>query len=174
MEIDFNKYARFQRTVDRYRTYVPPPKRTINLEVHLLVGRPGTGKTESCYDMFPNLYAFPIGKDLWSDGYMGQPVVLVDDFSGNMPLKDVLRFLDRYPIQIPKKHGFNWWLPEKILITTNIHPNRWYVWTDRPEFEAALRRRIHFVWDFNNKVPSEDAGPYGTAVEIKMEEYWPL
>jgi len=150
MEVDFAAFNRFSKTVDRYRGLCPP-KRTEELQVHLFYGAPGTGKTRMAYDLAPDLYAFPIGKDLWSDGYYGQECVLVDDFSGQMRLVDTLRFLDRYSIQIPKKGGFNWWCPTRIIITTNVHPCKWYKWEDRASQEAALRRRIHHVWDFDDK-----------------------
>lgn len=149
MEVDFNAYNRFSKTVDRYRLYNPPVRRE-ELNVHLFFGSPGVGKTRMAYELMPNLYAFPIGQQLWSDGYAGQTEVLVDDFSGQMRLVDTLRFLDRYPIQIPKKGGFNWWCPNYIVITTNIHPSKWYKYEDRMEQEAALRRRIHHVWDFDD------------------------
>jgi len=106
METDFNKFSRFMKTVDRYRLYSNPYE-LLDLKVHVFVGPPNSGKTKFVNDRYPDNYSFPIGKDLWSDGYMGQPVVLVDDFSGQMRLVDTLRFLDRYPIQIPKKGGFN-------------------------------------------------------------------
>jgi len=44
MDADFSKFSRFIKTVDRYRTYVPPV-RTTELKVALFVGKPGTGKT---------------------------------------------------------------------------------------------------------------------------------
>jgi len=170
MEADFAKYSRFQKTIDRYRTY-QAPRRIIDLKVHVLVGQPGTGKTRFVYDTFPNCYAFPIGKDLWADGYMGQPVVLLDDFSGQMRLVDTLRFLDRYPIQIPKKGGFNWWCPDTIFITTNIHPKDWYDWEKRPNQEQALKRRIHHIWDFDNKLPDSEGKL--SAIELDKDRYWP-
>jgi len=145
METDFNKFSRFMKTVDRYRLY-SKPVRTTDLKVHVFVGPPNSGKTKFVNDRYPDNYSFPIGKDLWSDGYMGQPVVLVDDFSGQMRLVDTLRFLDRYPIQIPKKGGFNWWMPEIIILTTNRHPYHWYDWGNRPLQEEALKRRLHHIW----------------------------
>lgn len=168
MEQDFNAFNKFSRTVDRYRLYVPPT-RTEDLVVHLLIGKPGTGKTRTVYEGWPQCYTFPIGKDLWSDGYMGQPEVLVDDFSGQLRLVDTLRFLDRYPIQIPKKHGFNWWCPNVILLTTNIHPQKWYNWEARPEQEEALRRRIHKIWDFDNTWTD---GEKQKPTLLNMEDFW--
>lgn len=168
MDFDFGKYARFIKTVDRYRTYIAPRRET-ELEVYLLIGKPGTGKTRSVYEKCPGVWAFPIGKDLWCDGYRGQPDVLLDDFSGQMRLVDTLRLLDRYPIQIPKKGGFSWWCPQRIFITTNIHPRYWYDWSKRPDQQLALRRRIHHFIDFDDFTEDEDTtGP----VELPMEEAW--
>lgn len=148
MEHDFNQYARFIKAVDRYRTYIQP-RRTEDLQVHLFIGAPGTGKTRKAYEVLDDPYAFPIGKELWADGYMGQPHVIVDDFSGQLRLVDTLRFLDRYAIQIPKKGSFVWWCPNRIIITSNIHPRNWFSWIGREQQEEALRRRIHFIWDFD-------------------------
>lgn len=167
MEQDFNSYARFQKAVDRYRT-LKPIQRIDHLEVHLFIGEPGTGKTRRAYDLCPTIYSFPIGPTLWADGYMGQPVVLVDDFSGQLRLVDTLRFLDRYPIQIPRKGGFSWWCPSRIIITSNIHPAKWYKWEDRQNQEYALQRRIHKIWDFDNI--DEDGDP----AELDKDSYWPV
>lgn len=167
MEEDFNAFNRFYKTVDRYRSYIPP-KRTEELKVALFVGKTGTGKTRKAYDLFPDLYAFPIGKDLWSDGYMGQKNVLVDDFSGQMRLVDLLRFLDRYPIQIPKKGGFNWWCPSFIIITTNFHPRDWFKWDGREEHQAALKRRFTTVFDFDNLDITEGNDP----TQLELDDYW--
>ena len=112
MEQDFAQFARFQRTVDRYRTLIEPVRKN-ELEVSLFIGATGTGKTSTAKLLMPNSYSFPIGKDLWADGYMGQPDVIVEDFSGQLRCVDLLRFLDRYPIQIPRKHGFAWWCPQR-------------------------------------------------------------
>jgi len=159
MESDFGAYARFNKSVDRYRSLVAPV-RTSELIVHLFYGRPGTGKTRMAYKLMPQLYAFPIGPQLWSDGYMGQPHILIDDFNGQMRLVDTLRFLDRYPILIPRKGGFNWYCPEIVVITTNVHPARWYDYTGakKENQEAALRRRFHHVWNFDDLQhgPNED------------------
>jgi len=169
MDADFSKFSRFIKTVDRYRTYVPPV-RTTELKVALFVGKPGTGKTRAAYAIFPDLYATPIGKDLWLDGYLGQPNVLIDDFSGQMRLTDLLRFLDVYPIQVPKKGSFAWWCPSNIIITTNVHPKNWYKYEDRTDSALALRRRFHAVFDFDNV---HTQGPnMGDAAERHPNNYW--
>lgn len=170
MEADFSAFNRFIKSVDRYRTYVPP-KRTTDLKVALFVGLPGTGKTRRAYELFPAIYATPIGPTLWLDGYLGQSDVLIDDFSGQMRLVDLLRFLDRYPIQVPKKGSFCWWCPTNIIITTNSHPKNWYKYEDRTDSAKALKRRIHAVFDFDNKVTIPGVN-FGDPTMLDINDYW--
>lgn len=125
------------------------PNRTTDLEVVLLFGPPGSGKTRMVYHDSPDVYAIPIGKQLWFDGYRGEKHVLIDDFSGNMRLVDTLRLLDRYPIQVPIKGGHVWWCPDKIYLTCNVHPLDWYDYTKRKDSYQALTRRIHRVIQFH-------------------------
>jgi len=175
MEQDFGAYARFNKAVDRYRSAVSP-KRDKDLVVHLFYGRPGTGKTRMAYHLMPDLYAFPIGANLWSDGYFGQSCVLIDDFNGQMRLVDLLRFLDRYPILIPRKGGFNWYCPEYIVLTTNVHPMRWYDYSGakKENQEAALRRRIHHVWNFDEKQHGPNADQPLQITGDAIEDWWPV
>jgi len=127
------------------------PKREKPLEVFLYYGPPGTGKTRRAYEEAPDLYAIPLGKQLWFDNYAGEPIVLIDDFSGSLRLVDTLRMFDRYPIQVPVKGDFVWWCPERIYVTSNVHPRNWYNYSTRADSYAALTRRftkvIHFPDD---------------------------
>jgi len=173
MDVDFNGFNRFMKSVDRYRMY-KTPVRTHELVVHLFYGAPGTGKTKMAYELMPDLYTFPIGPQLWSDGYCGQTDVLLDDFSGQMRLVDTLRFLDRYPIQIPKKGGFNWWCPNRIIITTNRHPSTWYKFNERADEEQALRRRIHHIWDFDDQTWGDlENQPHHITGPEAIKLWWP-
>ncbi len=124
------------------------PTREKELEVTLLYGDTGTGKTRFVFDNYgkEDLYITPLNNGtMWWDGYDQHKVVLMDDFSGaacHMTLVTLLRLLDRYPVQAPVKGAFTWWLPEKIFITTNILPKDWFKWLNRLEQYKALARRI--------------------------------
>jgi len=167
MKDNFAAYNRCYKAVDRLRSLMPPT-RTTDIEIHLYVGEPGTGKSRAARDLFPDIFANPVGKDIWWDGYYGQRYVLIEDFNGEMRLVDLLRYTDRYPIQVPKKGGFVWWCPDVIIITTNYHPKGWYDYQTRKASEQALRRRFTHLWDFDN-VDEE-----GTPRRLDHLQYWPI
>lgn len=120
--------------------------------VTVCYGPPGSGKSRYIYDRFDlgHIWSLPAGRDIWYDGYYGQPIALLDEFSGKasrLALAQLLRILDRYPIRVPFKGGFIPFVPEQIYVTSNVHPSNWYDYSDRKYHFAALCRRItRVVW----------------------------
>lgn len=138
----FAKHMKFATLVSTL--YPPPPTRR---EIILLYGPAGCGKTRSVYDNHPlhDLYAKPVDDKLWFDGYDSQSVILLDDFAGRaskLGLTNLLRLLDRYPIQLPIKGGYVWLRHDALIISTNIHPSLWYDFSGREAQIPALLRRI--------------------------------
>lgn len=125
----------------------PTPVLSFRVELH--IGPTGTGKTSYCINKYPEHWRLPLrtGKSLWFDGYDQHKVALLDDFNGNIPLLSLLQLLDKAPIQVPIKHGFTWWKPEVIIITSNYPITEWYDYKDRMESYRSLVRRIHETVD---------------------------
>lgn len=142
-----SSYMRHYKAVQHVRQLgaLDKPVRKKDLKVYILYGAPGLGKTRAVYEQHPDVYAVPLGKDLWFDNYKGEANVLLDDFSGNLRLVDTLRLLDRYPIQVPIKGGFVWWCPDKVFVTCNVHPRDWYDYSKRQDSYKALTRRVYKV-----------------------------
>jgi len=118
----------------------------------LLIGDTGTGKTRWVYDHWDDFWRLPlITTTLWFDTYDGEAHVLLDDFAGAMSkvsLVATLKILDGYFIKVPIKHGFTWWGPSHIAVTTNIEPRFWYQWKNREHQYMALARRFTKVMQF--------------------------
>lgn len=131
--------------------FIFKPRRQEELQVVLLYGTPGTGKTHAFWNKFPNGWGVPVGKDLWFTGYAGEPEVLIDDFAGNIGLTQLLQILDKYPVQLSTKGYHCWWCPNVVCITTNCHPCNWYNYKERQDSYAALERRISQVFIFKEK-----------------------
>lgn len=124
------------------------PQRLVDLKVLLFYGPPGTGKTRKFWELAPDGWSVPVGKDLWFTGYAQQRQVLIDDFAGNIGLTQLLQLLDRYVVQLNAKHGHVWWSPDLVVLTTNCHPCNWYDYTTRQDSYAALMRRFTTVFHF--------------------------
>ena len=143
------KYERFYLTVD----YLTRP-RSGHREVVLFYGPTGLGKSLTVHRAWENLdyWTMPLTNGtLWFDGYDGQERALLDDFAGkhsHVSLVVLLRLLHEFPERVPVKGGHVWWNPSIIAITTNIHPNQWYDYTNRTEQRLALKRRISKVFVF--------------------------
>lgn len=150
-------WMKYQKAAGRIRQACFKPKTRLELEVVLLFGDPGTGKTREVYAASNDLYVVPITSGpLWFDNYNGEKTLLIDDFTGQMKLDNLLRLLDIYPMQLPVKGAHTWLQATKIYITSNSHFSTWYTFMDRPLKLAALARRIHqtkkFVMKDNKEV----------------------
>lgn len=124
------------------------PRRSRPPIVSILYGRPGSGKTRYVFEREGERIFRKLPQCKWFDGFFGQSVALLDDFNGassKMPLDFLLQILDRYPVNVELKGGSVSFTPERIYITSNIHPQNWYDYGSRPVHYEALARRIHQV-----------------------------
>jgi hypothetical protein len=112
-------------------------------EVHVLWGNPGVGKSRSVLEMYGsrNIYIARKSRSggIWWNGYRGQKIILVEEYTGWLPWAELLGLLDRYPYQMEYKGGSCWRISEKIYITSNKHPRDWH--TKQDELYEALERR---------------------------------
>jgi len=159
-----------------YNIPIPEPERTTKLEVLLFYGPPGTGKSEFARSQaklggyLP--YVLPIGKDFWLTPAMcGKKYVIIEDFKSNLSLKDLLNLLDKYPIEVPIKGGFTWWLPDIIVITTNKSPWDWYDYNERDFERQALFRRITGTYKF---LKNDAMLPTPTEIDIEDQTNFPM
>jgi len=114
-------------------------KRSWVTELHIYTGATGTGKTRTAFELCENPFMKPSGD--WWDGYDGNEDVIIDDFACNMPITELLRLADRYPMQVPIKGNFVQFVAKRIFITSNIPFENWYSCA-REEHVEALKRRV--------------------------------
>lgn len=135
------------RALDAYKSKCLKPLNR-NVEVIVLWGDAGSGKSRWAYEKYPELYSKPPGK--WWDGYSGQTTVLLDDYYGYIPYHELLNVLDRYPYHAEIKCGYVWAQWTTVVITSNKPPERWY----SAGLSPALRRRLTKIFFY-----SIDASP---------------
>lgn len=114
-----------------------------NRVCHVLWGGTGTGKSHRAWDTFPNAYAKD-PRSKWWNGYKGETVVIVDEFRGGIDISHILRWIDKYPVQVEIKGGCTVLRAEKFIFTSNLHPGEWYPTIDK-ETLGALERRIQTI-----------------------------
>lgn len=116
-------------------------------EVNVFWGETGLGKsrrawTEAGLDAYPKA---PTTK-FW-DGYQGESSVVIDEFTGQIEISHMLRWLDRYPVLVEQKGSGTVLKANKIWITSNVDPLEWYNSAPTAQVNALMRRLnvVHFT-----------------------------
>lgn len=147
-EADFDKFSRQQNGIRSIRSMMKPVREAPNV-IYLHVGETGIGKTASIRAQFGshNIFEPVLNADKNSINYAGysrQPVLLLDEFYGKMPLALALRLLDPFfEGQVNAKYGQVYLFVKVIALTSNKHPSEWYDFSTRRKLEAAFRRRFY-------------------------------
>lgn len=142
-EEHFSTMARIHKAVDRYRMESAPQRDpSTPPEVTVIIGPTGSGKTKYISDKEPLLYWKQQSK--WWDQYRQEPAVILDEFKGWLPFTELLRLLDRYPIQVEQKGSQMQFNSPRIYLTSNYHPEDWY--KNREYLPALYRRITHLYW----------------------------
>lgn len=144
-EDHFELWIRHFRAFEKYQLIKTKP-RNHEVDVHVIQGPTGTGKSKWCMDNYPEAYWKQ--RSNWWDGYAGQEVVIIDEFYGWLPFDLVLRICDRYPLMVETKGGQVQFVAKTIIFTTNQIPSSWY---KNCYFQSLARRvtkwHIMAVWE---------------------------
>jgi len=135
-------FIKYHRGIQALRTALMKP-RTEAPNVVWLYGATGTGKTRFAHDNSDSVYI----KDgtQWWDGYEQQEAIIIDDFDGKWPLRDLLRLLDRYVYQGQTKGGYININSSWIYITCTYPPEHFWGGDDLPQIERRLKHKVLFV-----------------------------
>jgi len=92
LENHTNACVMYPRGVQNLMDLLRPVKPRMSMHVVLCVGLTDTGKSHYCRTKAPEAYLKP-KKAQWFPRYNGQKELIMDDFYGNMPWSDYLRYL---------------------------------------------------------------------------------
>jgi len=108
-------------------------------------GVPGSGKSHKARVENPGAYLKR--KNKWWDGYEGQEVVIIEEWSPDdkLSLQNLKEWADKWPFAAERKGGYMNIRPKKIIVCSNYHPNDC---CERSEDSMALARRFK-VTHFN-------------------------
>lgn len=154
LSIDKLDKVRTTLLIERYKG-----TRRFNLKVVYIYGATGAGKTRSVLDEHGDSSVFKINDyEHPFDSYACQPVMCFDEFRSQIPISDMLGYLDIYPVELPARYANKVMCAETIYMTSNLKLEDQYthVQIDKPETWKAFLRRIreirHFDTDGNIRV----------------------
>ena len=138
-ELDFPIWLQYAKNFDHYRTLISKP-RDHGVEVIVIQGPSGTGKSRYAKDNYPDAYWKQ--RSNWWDNYQDHHTVVFDEFYGWLPYDMLLRICDRYPLLVETKGGQVNFVAKTLVFTTNQIPERWY---KNVYFKAFIRRVTKWI-----------------------------
>jgi hypothetical protein len=135
-----------------------------DMERTFIYGGAGLGKTSFVYDKYPKTDIFRVTNFKGAfpfDGYCGQPVIILDEFSGQIPIEQFNLWVDRMPLLLNIKNGRHWACFEKVYITSNLTKEQLYpdIQSKYPEQYKGFLRRLdniikytdYLVWHYEKQ-----------------------
>lgn len=126
-----------------------------NLEVIYLFGASGTGKTKYTFEQHSpedicRITDYREGRGISFDNYCGEDVLVFEEFDSRIPIKDILNYLDIYPLSLPARYNNKTACYTKVYITSNLPLSEQYkdVQHLSPRTWQAFLRRVHKVFEF--------------------------
>lgn len=141
----FIRYHRGIQTLQRlHHSHQRTPSDEVTVEWWF--GPTGTGKSRDAFTLYPTAYVKMNNK--WWDGYLGESVVILDDYRPSLcTFQEFLRLLDRYPMRVEVKGDSMPLSTTHFVITTTKRPE--IIWQGRTE-EALnqLLRRLTIIKEY--------------------------
>jgi hypothetical protein len=117
------------------------------LDVIYLYGETGIGKTRYVMEKYEyqNVYAISNYKNPF-DSYKGENVIIFEEFRSSLPIEEMLRYLEGYPIKLRARYGDKVACYTKVYIISNWTFNQQYenIQVAHPKTFDAFERRITF------------------------------
>lgn len=139
-------YIKFHGGMEKLAAhYKPLPPRRREMEVTILWGPPGIGKTWKTLDRYPDSYWVTSGRDPWGR-YSDEAEVVFDEFHpDNWPIQEMNRYMDIYrcPLNCRYQDKYAYWT--KVIIISNIDPASWYFAFAEDVRQAFFRRVDNIV-----------------------------
>ena len=132
-----------------------------------LWGAPGVGKTHWVRERFgrSNVYHVVDYTNPW-DTYNGEPVILLDEFYGELKWGQFLAVMDKYPTLLPARYSDRPALHTHVVVVSNSP-----LWEQYPKVPShiwgAMTRRLNHVW----KMTGEPSRPILEASRADIDSW---
>lgn len=132
---DPGMYVKFHRGLHALEASLEKP-RSSKPTVYWVWGTTGAGKTHGAISRHPNSF-YMKDHTQWWDGYKQQEAIIIDDFDGRWPIRDLLKLLDHNPFRGQVKGGYVQINSPHIYITCDRPPQDIFVDDDPPSIPTA-------------------------------------
>lgn len=146
--LNIDKLDKIRQTIiqDRYKDSLR------DVEVYYVWGDTGTGKTRTIMETygFSSVYRVTDYLHPW-DSYHEQDVVVFEEFRSGFTIREMLNYLDIYPLELPCRYNNKIACFTKIYIVSNIPLNQQFPHVQRQEpatwlaFLRRIRSVVHFT-----------------------------
>lgn len=117
------------------------------VEVFVLQGPAGSGKTSAVRKVHPDAYfANTLYRDSLWEGYSGEEVIVLDDFDFDIPCRELLRILDKWPYKAQVWHA-----PPKEARWTKVFITTCHTWE-----ETTANWPADIVLAFERRIPAQN------------------
>lgn len=143
--------------IDKLRTMLLTEKykgeRRLDLDVTYRYGLTGTGKTRKVLDDYGDGDVYRVTDyEHPFDSYACQPVIVFEEFRNSLPLKDMLNYLDIYPLELPARFSNKYACYTHVYLISNWSLEMQYNHVHHDDMDSwdAFLRRIKKVEIFTN------------------------
>lgn len=136
---------------DKYR------ERMRSVRVTYIHGASGVGKTRGIYKQYSTesicrITSYP-KNGVKFDSYSGHDVLVFEEFASQIPIEEMLNYLDIYPLMLPAHYTDKVACYTNVIITSNLPLSKQYVneQVEKPKTYNAFLRRINYVIEYDKK-----------------------
>ncbi len=114
-------YVNHLRQLELIRDRETWGKKFREIEVHYIHGSTRTGKTSALFETYgyEAIYRVPNWKNPF-DGYRGQDILLLDEYNTSVPMVDLLKILEGYPLEVSARYADKIAKFTKVFIVSNL------------------------------------------------------
>lgn len=144
-EENFALTVQYYKGFEKYEDIINRKKyRTEMTEGEWYHGETMTGKSEKAFLGYdPETVYLWTDDGGWWDGYTGQPVVVMNDFRGQVPFNEMLNLCDKWPHKVRRRGREPApFLAKKVIVTSSLHPEDIYKKREAEDSMEQLRRRF--------------------------------
>ena len=151
-------YPKMENTLDKIRQdnlrflYQDKPKE--NFIVCYIYGKSGVGKTYDLFNHYKSQAYIVTDYDRYPfDDYKNEDVLIFDDYHTSFSLQKMLKLIDEYPINLPRRFKNVFGNYTKVFFTANEDFNSQHLYdrNENREVWKGFERRVHFILRYETR-----------------------